>query len=54
VAKVFPNAEAVNDSFRALAGIVRRQHETLAGKLAGCPKAIKATQSHLKATPKPR
>jgi hypothetical protein len=32
VAKVFPNAEAVNDSLRALAGIIRRQHKTLAGK----------------------
>lgn len=32
VAKVFPNAAAVNDSLRALAGIIRRQHKTLAGK----------------------
>jgi hypothetical protein len=32
VAKVFPNAEAVNTSLRALAGIIRRQHKTLAGK----------------------
>ena len=32
VAKVFPNAEAVNDSSRALAGIIRRQHKALAGK----------------------
>jgi len=32
VAKMFPNAEAVNDSLRALAGIIRRQHKTLAGK----------------------
>ena len=32
VAKVFPNAEAVNDSLRALAGIIRRQHKVLAGK----------------------
>ena len=32
VAKVFPNAEAVNDSLRALAGIIRRQHKALAGK----------------------
>ncbi len=30
VAKVFPNAEAVNDSLRALAGIIRRQKKTLA------------------------
>jgi hypothetical protein len=34
VAKVFPNAEAVNDSLRALAGISRRQHKALAGKQA--------------------
>ncbi len=32
VAKVFPNAETVNDSLRALAGIIRRQHKALAGK----------------------
>ena len=32
VAKAFPNAEAVNDSLRALAGIFRRQHKALAGK----------------------
>jgi hypothetical protein len=32
VAKIFPNAEAVNDSLRALAGIIRRQHKALAGK----------------------
>jgi hypothetical protein len=32
VAKVFPNAEAVNDSLRALAGIIRRQHKALVGK----------------------
>ncbi len=32
VAKVFPNAEAVNDSLRALAGIIRRQRKALAGK----------------------
>ena len=32
VAKVFPNAEAVNDSLRALAGIIRRQHKALTGK----------------------
>ncbi|MBI3850788.1 MAG: hypothetical protein HY298_11020 [Verrucomicrobia bacterium] len=32
VAKVFPNAEAVNDSLRALAGIIRRQGKSLAGK----------------------
>ena len=32
VAAVFPNAEAVNDSLRALAGIIRRQHKALAGK----------------------
>ena len=32
VAKVFPNAEAVNDSLRALAGIIRRQHKSLTGK----------------------
>jgi hypothetical protein len=32
VAKVFPNADAVNDSLRALAGIIRKQHKSLAGK----------------------
>jgi hypothetical protein len=32
VAKIFPNAEAVNDSLRALAGIIRRQRKALAGK----------------------
>ena len=32
VAKAFPNAEAVNDSLRALAGIIRRQHKALASK----------------------
>ena len=32
VARVFPNAEAVNDSLRALAGIIRRQHKLLAEK----------------------
>jgi hypothetical protein len=32
VAKVFPNAAAVNASLRALAGIIRRQHKTLANK----------------------
>ena len=32
VAKVFPNAAAVNDSLRALAGIIRRQHKALARK----------------------
>ena len=32
VAKIFPNAAAVNDSLRALAGIMRRQHKALAGK----------------------
>jgi len=32
VAKVFPNAETVNDSLRALAGIIHRQHKSLAGK----------------------
>jgi hypothetical protein len=30
VAKVFPTAEAVNDSLRALAGILRRRSKTLA------------------------
>jgi hypothetical protein len=32
VAKIFPNAGAVNDSLRALAGIIRRQNKVLAGK----------------------
>ena len=32
VAKVFQNSQAVNDSLRALAGIMRRQHKALAGK----------------------
>ena len=32
VAKMFPNAEAVNDSLRALASIIRRQEKALAGK----------------------
>jgi hypothetical protein len=32
VAKMFPNAEAVNDSLRALAGIIRRQHKSPARK----------------------
>ena len=32
VAKIFPNADAVNDSLRALARIIRRQEKTLAGK----------------------
>ena len=32
VAKVLPTAEAVNDSMRALAGIIHRRHKTLAGK----------------------
>jgi hypothetical protein len=32
VAKAFANAEAVNGSLRALAGIIRRQHKALAGK----------------------
>jgi len=31
---VFPNAEAVNDSLRALAGIIHRQHKSLAKKQA--------------------
>jgi len=30
VAKMFPNAETVNDSLRALAGIIRRQKATAA------------------------
>ena len=32
VAKVFPNSVAVNDSLRALAGIVRRQHKVPTSK----------------------
>jgi hypothetical protein len=32
VAKIFPNADAVNDSLRALAHIIRRQEKALAGK----------------------
>lgn len=32
VAKVFPNAEAVNHSLRALAGIIREQNKAQAGK----------------------
>jgi hypothetical protein len=32
VAKVFPSAGAVNDSLRALAAIIRRQHKSPAGK----------------------
>ena len=32
VAKVFPTAEAVNDSLRALAQIIHRQRKALAGK----------------------
>jgi len=32
VAKIFPNANAVNDSLRALASIIRRQEKALAGK----------------------
>jgi hypothetical protein len=32
VAKVFPNAAAVNDSLRALAGIIQRQQKLLTGK----------------------
>ena len=32
VAKVFPTAESVNDSLRALAGIIRRQHKLLGRK----------------------
>ena len=31
VAKVFPNAEAVNHSLRALAGIIREQNKAQAG-----------------------
>ncbi|HEY9172034.1 MAG TPA: hypothetical protein VI136_07120 [Verrucomicrobiae bacterium] len=32
MAKCFPSAELVNDSLRALAGIIRRQPKVLAGK----------------------
>jgi hypothetical protein len=32
VARVFPNAAAVNDSLRVLAGIIRRQHKKLSIK----------------------
>jgi hypothetical protein len=32
VAKMFPNAVAVNDSLRALAGIIRRQHKAASDK----------------------
>ena len=32
VAKVFPNAEAVNRSLRALAGIIRERNKKLAAK----------------------
>ncbi len=32
VAKIFPTADAVNDSLRALARIIRRQEKALAGK----------------------
>jgi len=32
VAKIFPDAESVNEPLRALAGIIRRQRKTLAGK----------------------
>jgi len=32
VARAFPNAAAVNESLRALAGIIRRQNKALAGK----------------------
>jgi len=32
VVKIFPNADAVNDSLRALAHIIRRQEKALAGK----------------------
>jgi hypothetical protein len=32
VAKVFPDAEAVNSSLRALAGIIRRQRKSLSVK----------------------
>jgi hypothetical protein len=32
VARMFPSAEAVNDSLRALAGIIRRQRKALPAK----------------------
>ncbi len=32
VAKIFPNVEAVNDSLRALAHIIRRQGKVIGGK----------------------
>jgi hypothetical protein len=32
VARVFPNAAVVNDSLRALAGIIRRRNKALTGK----------------------
>jgi len=32
VARLFPNADAVNDSLRALANIIRRQEKALAGE----------------------
>ncbi len=32
VAKLFPNAGSVNDSLRALGGIIRRQSKVLAGR----------------------
>jgi len=32
VAKAFPNAEAVNDSLRALAGIIHRHKKTMASR----------------------
>jgi hypothetical protein len=32
VAKVFPTSASVNDSLRALAGIIRRQHKALPTK----------------------
>ena len=32
VAKAFPNAGAVNDSLRALAGIIQRRDKAFAGK----------------------
>ncbi|MGO9587247.1 MAG: hypothetical protein ACLP2Y_13715 [Limisphaerales bacterium] len=32
VAKIFPNADSVNDSLRALANIIRRQEKALDGK----------------------
>ena len=33
VAAVFPDTETVNDSLRALAGIIRQRQKALAGKL---------------------